>query len=177
MNWQRTIVLTLALGLAAPPTRAQVPDHLQCYKIADALKLTGTVDLEAPQLGLAPGCRISAAKLFCVSATARNVAATNKATGEPIIPSPVSGPDPGDRVCYKLKCPAASIPDQQATDPFGTRTVRKPRAEMLCTPALAGAPTTSTSATTTSTTTSTTTTTTLRFVDNGDGTVTDNATG
>jgi len=175
MNWTRTIAgLVLAFGFAGAPTQAQEADHLQCYKIADGLKLTGTLDLESPQLGLAPGCRISAAKLFCVSATARNVAATDKATGEPITPAPVSGPDPGDRICYKLKCPAASIPDQQATDPFGTRTVRKPRAAMLCTPAIAGGPTTTSS---TTSTTSTTTTTTLRFVDNGDGTVMDNATG
>src|SRR5437870_3351025 len=47
----------------------------------------------------------------------------------------------------------------------------------ICTALVCGTPTTTTSSTTTTSTTSSTTTTTLRFVDNGDGTVTDNQTG
>src|SRR5438552_8301618 len=47
----------------------------------------------------------------------------------------------------------------------------------ICTAHVCGTPTTTNTSTTTSSTTSSTTTTTLRFVDNGDGTVTDNQTG
>jgi len=95
--------------------------------------------------------------------------------------------DPGDRLCYKIRCPAPSPPDTLVTDQFGTRTVTRLRARLSCTPAVKGGPpgptmtttTTTTALTTTITTTTTTSTTstTLRFVDNGDGTVTDNQTG
>jgi hypothetical protein len=66
---------------------------------------------------------------------------TNKATGTPITPLPVSAPPAGDdRVCYKVKCPkpATPIPDQSVTDQFGNRTVTKFTASLLCTPAVRG---------------------------------------
>jgi hypothetical protein len=169
----RTSVLAASalLALVATTAPAQMPDHLACYKVTDALNLTGSVDLAAPQLGLDQSCRVSTAKLFCVPATTANPAATDKRTGQPITPLPIPGPDPGARICYKVKCPKADVPDRLVTDPFGTRVVRKFRGELLCAPAVTGGPPTTT------TSTSTTTTTTLRFVDNGDGTVTDNRTG
>ena len=99
MNWTRTIGLALALRFVGTPTQAQEADHLESYKIVDALKLTGTVDLEILQLGLVPGCRISTAKLFSVPATARNAAATQRCmpssrqvSGEPTCGEIAAGP-------------------------------------------------------------------------------------
>ena len=159
---RRTLgVVTLALALAAlslalrGSAAAQTPDHLKCYKVKDALKLGGTADLNTPQFGADAGCTVSKAKLFCVPATKTNVAVTDKTTGAPISPLPVSGPTPGDRICYKVRCP--NLPaDQSVTDQFGNRTVSKLKASLVCTPAFKGS---------------------ARYVDNGDGTVTDNYTG
>jgi hypothetical protein len=175
---RRVAVVVLAVVLDAVLSSAQVPDHLQCYKVRDPLLLSGTVDLDSPQFGAAPGCKIARGTppLFCVPATKIVVAVRDRATGQPITPLPVAGPDPGDRLCYKIKCEAPSPPDTEVTDQFGTRTVTGLRAKLLCTPAVKGGPPTTTTSTTT-TTTSSTTTTTQRFVDNGDGTVTDNQTG
>ena len=78
---------------------AQIPDHLKCYKVKDPLKLAGTVDLDTPQFGVDSGCKISKAKLFCVPATKTNVAVTDKETKQPITPLPITGSDPGDRIC------------------------------------------------------------------------------
>jgi uncharacterized protein DUF1566 len=152
-------ILALAVGLAwVGRTGAQVPDHLKCYKVKDALNLGGTADLDTPQFGADPGCKISKALLFCVPATKANVAVTNKTTKTPITPLPVSGLNPGDRICYKVKCPtpATPIPDQSVTDQFGNRTVSKLKAALVCTPAFKEG---------------------ARYTDNGDGTVTDPQTG
>ncbi len=137
--------------------RAQVSDHLKCYQVRDPLSLKGTADLNTSAFGLDPGCKISKTKFFCVPGTKTNIAVIDKTTKLPITPLPVSGPDPGDRVCYKAKCPVAVIPDQAITDQFGTRTVTTFKAAYLCTPAVRS--------------------TFQRFVDNGDGTVTDHNTG
>lgn len=133
-----------ALVFAAPlafavPVRAQVRD-LTCYKTKDALKLAGTADLDTPQFGVDPGCKISKAKLFCVPATKTSVSVLDKATGMAISPLPLSrAPQPGDQICYKIKCPTPlPIADQVVTDEFGSRTLAKFKGSMLCTPAVKG---------------------------------------
>lgn len=100
---------------------------------------------------------MSKAKFFCVPATKTVVSAEDKTTKLPITPLPVGGPDAGDRICYKVKCPVPPLPlpDQAVTDQFGTRTETKFKASFVCTPAFKGS---------------------ARFVDNGDGTVTDHFT-
>jgi hypothetical protein len=138
--WLATVALLPLLGGSGS---AQVADHLKCYRVKDPLRLGGTVDLDTPQFGLDAGCRISKAKLFCVPATKTNVAVTDKATKQPITPLPVTGPDPGDRICYTVKCPAG-VGDQEVTDQFGTRTVSKLQASLVCVPAVKGVPTTTT---------------------------------
>jgi hypothetical protein len=151
--------LSTASVLLLAATAAAQTDHLKCYKIKDTLKVAGTADLDSPQFGLDPGCKLGAAKLFCVPATKTNVSVVDKVTGTPIVPLPVTGPDPGDRICYKVKC-QGTVADQEVTDQFGTRFVRKFKASLLCTPAVkGGVPTTTTAPPTTTTTTSTTTTT------------------
>jgi hypothetical protein len=129
--------LVCATVSVAPPVRAQVPDHLKCYKIKDPLKLAGSVDIETPQFGEdRPGandCQVSKAKLFCVPATKTNVSG--------VVTLPFSGaPRPGDQICYKVKCrtPLSPIADQQVTDQFGTRTLAKFKASLLCVPAVKG---------------------------------------
>src|SRR3989442_1554152 len=49
----------LSLALLTTTARAQVPDHLKCYKVKDPLKLGGTADLDTPQFGADAGCKIS----------------------------------------------------------------------------------------------------------------------
>lgn len=146
------------LLLSSTPGVGQVPDHLKCYKIKDPLRLSGYVDLNSPQFGLEPGCKIYPAKLFCVPVTKAVQLATDKATGLPITPEPVPGADPGDRICYRVKCPVAGPAQQQVSDQFGTRIVTEMRpgkgftASLLCTPAVKGpAPTTTTTTATTTT--------------------------
>ena len=125
----------------AASARAQVPDHLKCYKVKDAIKLSGTLSLTSAQFGLEAGCKISSTALFCVAASKSNVSVTNKVTGMPITPLPFSAAGAGDdRVCYKIKCPtpATPIPTQSVTDQFGNRMVSSFKASLLCTPAVTG---------------------------------------
>ena len=142
------------------PGLAQVPDHLKCYKIKDTLALLGTADLNSPQFGFDPACRIKKAVLFCVPVTTSSLDAIDKTTKEPIVPLRIrggeSGARPDDQLCYKIRCPEpATIADQSATDQFGSRTLSKFKTSLLCVPAFKG---------------------TARFVDNGNS-ITDNYTG
>src|SRR4030095_214510 len=61
----------LLLALGATVARAEgIADNLQCFKVTDTSlrRLRGIVDLDAPSLGLAPGCKLGKAKLYCVPA-------------------------------------------------------------------------------------------------------------
>jgi len=125
-------VLGLSLVLASA-TFATAQEHLKCYKIKDPLKLAGTLDLDTPKFGADPGCRISKAKMYCVPSTATNVAVVDKNTGDPIVPEPTPGTNPGARICYKVTCPSVA-PDVTVADQFGSRTATKLKAMMVCTP-------------------------------------------
>lgn len=168
-----------------------VKDHLKCYQVKDALNLAARVDLASPQFGLEAGCKVGKAKYFCVPAEKTVISAEDKKLKQPIVPLPVTGPDAGDRICYKVKCPAPAVPiaDQTVTDQFGTRIATKFKASFVCTPAVKGSeycgdgvkngteecdgtdaaacPGACQAACTCPT---------PRFVDNGNGTVTDNET-
>jgi hypothetical protein len=132
--------------LVAPAVgRAQLEDHLKCYKVKDPVKLTGFVDIDSTQFGLEAGCKIKPGKFFCVPVTKTVVAAEDRTTGSPITPLPVAAPPaPGDRMCYKIKCPLNAIASQEITDQFGTRTLTEARPGagfkpfILCTPAAKG---------------------------------------
>src|SRR5262249_55951054 len=128
------VAMYLAASVFGPsPAGAQVPDHLQCYGIRDPLRLSGIVDLTSPQFGPERGCRVSSAKLYCVPAEKAVQSVVDRATGAPITPlSFWSPPAPGDRVCYKVRCPRPNPPDQQVTDQFGTRMLANLRASLLC---------------------------------------------
>ena len=181
-----TASAVLLMVTLAAPVSAQVPDHLKCYKIKDPVRLAAVVDLDSPQFGLEAGCEVKAAQMFCVPATKTVISAIDKKTGLPITPLPITGPDPGDRICYKIKCPEPFPPDTEATDQFGTRTLTKFKTAMLCVPAVKGGVppmptgTPATSPTPIPTGQAPTTTPTPppppRFVDNVEGTVTDTLT-
>jgi hypothetical protein len=151
----RKVVLTVlvASGMGAA---AQVPDNLKCYTVHDPLKFSAHLDLDT-ELGADSGCTISGrARLYCVAAAATNLAASNLISHAPIDPLRISRPQPGDRVCYKVKCPNRPV-DQVMTDQFfAGRTLSRFRVSLVCRPAFRGS---------------------ARFVDNGDGTVTDQYTG
>jgi len=130
------VAIAVALFVSAGTAHAQ-NDHLKCYKVKDANKVAGIVDLNTPQFGLEPGCKLSKAAFFCVPADKTVISLTvNKI---PAIPLPVYGADAGgDRICYKVKCPAPYPLDQLVTDQFGTRLVSQFKAAYMCTPAVKG---------------------------------------
>lgn len=137
----RLVPLALVLLLAA--TAHAVTDHLQCFKVTNATlkSLKGVVDLDAPGIGLAPGCTLSKAKLYCVPA-AKTVQPGTLFDGrtplEPL-PFPAEAAETG-RICYKVKCqkPVGTAPDQVANDQFGLHQFTKLSTEMVCTPAAPG---------------------------------------
>jgi hypothetical protein len=135
----KTIVATTILaGLLASPARSQpVFDNMKCYKIRDSQpgkyytadlvpKLTHDFSTE---LGdrifggvLQKGCRIRVpAKYFCIEVEPENAHDANP----PYNPAQwtVDGPEPGERLCYKLKCPPVADKDLAIIDSFGTRTI------------------------------------------------------
>jgi hypothetical protein len=129
------------LGAPAGGAGEQVTDHLKCYKIKDAVKLTGVVDLSSPQFGLEAGCKIGRTALFCVPVSKTVQSVSDRVTGAAITPLALSAPpQPGDQVCYKVKCPRppVAIADQSVTDQFGNRTVGRFKAKLVCSPAVKG---------------------------------------
>src|SRR5262245_58154055 len=94
-----------ALLLPSAP-RAQVPDHLKCYKIKEsAKKVTYTADLGG--LAPEPGCQVKVpGKLLCVETTKTNVS--------PTPPGAPAGQAAGQFLCYKVKCPKGVPPDRQS---------------------------------------------------------------
>jgi len=142
--------LIVALGLASP-TSAQVADHLKCYKIKDPqAKAKYTADLGG--LVAEPGCTITVpGQLFCTQTTKTNV-----------IPPPPGGADntgsAGRFLCYKVKCPRATLPTVPWHDQFGTRTLVAKTASLVCAPEILPTTTTTTTSTSSSTTTTSTTT-------------------
>jgi uncharacterized protein DUF1566 len=134
------LAVALATLLAVGPARAQ-PAGLACYKTKDALRLAGTADLDTPQFGVDPGCKISRAKLFCAPAGPEILGSViDKSSGIPIVPLSVSrAPQSTDQICYKVKCPASlPIADQPVTDEFGNRTTVRQSAALVCVPAVHG---------------------------------------
>jgi hypothetical protein len=138
-TWLAAAAAAGLLGLASAASAQNT--HEKCYKIKDTIKLKGIVDLATPQFGLDPGCKIGKAKYFCVPGSKTVISAVDTATMMPIVPLPVYAPDaPVDRICYKVKCPAAVPPAPTVTDQFGTRAFSQLiKAQFLCTPAYKGA--------------------------------------
>src|SRR5262249_47621098 len=121
-----------------------VADHLKCYKVKDAqAKASYTADLGG--LVAEPGCVIKVpGNLFCTEATKTNVT-----------PKPPGGADntgPAGRfLCYKLKCPKATVAAFQWHDQFGDRQLTPSTPKMVCAPEIVATTTTTTPSTTTTT--------------------------
>ena len=127
-------IFLVAGSLAACPTSAQPADHLECYRGHDDIRLNGIVDIDSTQFGLTADCRIKKARLFCAPAK-KSVVEVNVG---PILPV-FGGPVPGDFICYQVRCPRSNNPSQTVTDQFGTRVFKLNRASfLLCTPAVKG---------------------------------------
>src|SRR5713101_3450419 len=140
----------LCLTWVAPGAAQPVADHLKCYKVRDPqAKILYTADLGG--LVAEPGCKIKVpAAMACVPSTKTII-------GPPTPPGGGGTGTPNSFFCYKVKCPKATLPTLTGADQFGSRTVTPSTAKLLCAP-LAAPPG-------------------PRFVDNGDGTVTDHQTG
>jgi len=139
---------TLLLAALLLPTlvRAQTNDHLKCYKIKDPQTKT-SYTADLGGLVAEPGCTIKVpAQMACVPATKTNVTPTPTGQGAPGTPN--------EFFCYKVRCPRVTLPTLDGVDQFGSRTVTPSTAKLLCAPAVPLP----------------------RFVDNGDGTVTDRQT-
>ena len=147
MHVVRTAFVVAAMAGATSLARAQVLDHLQCFKVKDpAAKAKYTADL-LPWLGVSPsnGCSIKApAKLLCVD--------TRKVNVSPTPPGAPTGQPGQPYLCYKLKCSAPQPPVLTAKDQFGVRALQVKGSSILC------APVSQLTVGTTSTTTTTTTT-------------------
>ena len=146
--------LAVALGsiVLCSSASAQPFDHLKCFKISDTQIFdSAAADIETIEAAFpAQNCQIKKkAKYFCVPAS-KNVTAIVNGSDNPFASQELLY----EQICYKITCPRVTIADQEISDQFGTRTVARPKASMLCVPAVIGPP-----PTTTTTTTSTTTTT------------------
>jgi hypothetical protein len=135
------------LVLATPAVgQAQVFDHLTCFKAKDSQKIEASVTLDALQGAFGPSspCTVKGkAKLFCspVSKTVQSLLVN----GEGAAPLNVGGQDLAKgSICYKVKCPKKEIGEQELSDQFGTRRLSKFKTALLCTPAIQGPPTTTT---------------------------------
>jgi hypothetical protein len=146
LRLSRHALSLLPILVLGAPARAQVPDHLACYKIKDtAAKTTYTAALNPgdPAFAMQTGCVVKVPpKLLCIDVRKSNV-----------LPGPPGAPDGSQAskyLCYKVRCPAVSG-TATLDDQFGTHAVELKRANLLCAPV-----TTPSTVTTTTSTTSTT---------------------
>jgi hypothetical protein len=141
---------TLAGGPGGPGAAGAQPvfDHLKCYGVRDSVFGEYTADLHPKDTAnfavepgdvivggvIRPGCRIRLpAKYFCTDVDKRNA----RQSRPPYDPAQwtVMGPEAGDRLCYKLRCPPVPAKQLDVVDQFGTRRISvtgKP--VFLCTP-------------------------------------------
>ena len=130
--------VALAAGLATGAGAQPVFDNMKCYKIRDGLSgKQFTADLVPKvthdfqtELGdriiggvLKKGCRIRLpAKFFCIEVEAEDA----HDAAPPYNPAQwtVAGPEPGEKLCYKLSCPAVPQKELGIIDAFGSRTIR-----------------------------------------------------
>lgn len=129
---QRMVLALLVVAFAslpALPVHAQIPDHLKCYKVKDALgRATYTADLGASSpLPADSGCVVKTpGKLLCVDTTKTNV--------NPPPPGAAPGNTAHRFLCYKVKCPKGALPPVPWTDQFGTRMLQPVAPNLLCAP-------------------------------------------
>ena len=142
--------VTCVAATAVPAGAQPATDHLECYTIKDPRPEFPTPSFytaDVDGLVAQSGCTIRLpAQMACVPAVQANVSPTPPGAGATGIPNEV--------FCYKVKCPRATLPTLDGADQFGSRTVTPTARKLVCAPAVPSP----------------------RFVDNGDGTVTDRQT-
>jgi hypothetical protein len=114
----------------------QVFDHLECFKIKAGDKMKGTVNVDPgahPSFAAATGCTVLKASKYCVP-VAKTVTLFEGTTTQDA--SHVGQELMDDRICYKMKCPAAEIGTISAHDQFGTHSFEKFKVSEICTPAV-----------------------------------------
>jgi len=148
-NCRRALSLAVvAVTLGGAVATVHAADHLKCFKVKDNGKFNAAVALTAlqEQFGVNENCTVKGkANLFCVPVekTVQTFEGLDKNGAS--VQIPLAGDDLiDDRVCYKVKCPKVDIAPELVTDQFGSRNVEKFKAQFLCTPAIKGAPTTTT---------------------------------
>ncbi|HYB99175.1 MAG TPA: hypothetical protein VEC57_08550 [Candidatus Limnocylindrales bacterium] len=151
----------MAISPGQAPAQDAPSDHLKCYRINDTnmfKKAHADLQAQSEKYGL-HNCRIARkAGRWCVPV---RKTVTDLEDGTPI---ELDGEDQTmGRLCYRVFCPDEDIAPTVVTDQFGTRSVRvlSEKPTRLCTPAIEGLPTTTTTTQPSPTTTTAPTTTTL----------------
>ena len=132
-------VFVIASIIVSSPSPATAQfDHLECYKIKDPHKFEATADLVpalTPPFPVATGCAIRVTgRKYCVPVDKQLSTSTAPSLEFPTVAAA------GDYLCYRVKCPKATISDAEISDQFGTRTISKFRTTEICTPAVTGPP-------------------------------------
>jgi hypothetical protein len=140
MTMKKSTILAIAavaISLASAAVAQPVFDNMKCYRIRDTQpgkyytadlvpKLTHDFNTEIGDRifggSLQKGCRIRVpAKYFCIEVDPEDAHEANP----PYNPAQwtVAGPEPGERLCYKLKCPNVPDKDLDIIDSFGNRRI------------------------------------------------------
>jgi hypothetical protein len=138
-NILSSLLLAVAAGYSAS-AQAQVLDHLECFKVKDPGNYSAFVDLQSTEYGTESGCKVKVkAKFYCVPST-KTVTETTAPTED------IDGPPHfGPQVCYTIQsCPDDGPAGHEVTDQFGHRTLENVKRKLVCAPAIAGAPPTTT---------------------------------
>jgi len=156
MNHSKRFALTVSMLLVALPasSQAQLFDHLKCYKVKDQANFKADATLVALQAELGDeSCAVKGkGKFFCGPVDKTAVENFEDKSKDGLGQVTLDGVGLSfDRICYKIKCASAGPSSLLVTDQFGTRTLEKFKAQLLCTPAVKGLPPTTTTTTTTTT--------------------------
>ncbi|HXC49415.1 MAG TPA: hypothetical protein VN634_00905 [Candidatus Limnocylindrales bacterium] len=135
-NFIRFLGVAAFLSMAASPvSAAALTDHLQCFKISDALAKTSYTATLTPAditYQASIGCTVKVpAKLLCVDVA--------KSAVSPVPPGSAAGLQAQKYLCYKTKCTKSS-PTDSLDDQFGTHAITVKSTGYLCAP-VADAPT------------------------------------
>jgi len=132
----RPLLSTLGVLVGATCALA-VTDDLQCFTVTNETlkKLKAVVDLDTPSIGVASGCKLSKAKLYCLPTQTTLRAGTVVDGRTPVETIPFGGPPAESaRICYGLKCkkPSGTAGEQAALDQLGEHRFKKLTTSMVC---------------------------------------------
>jgi len=123
----------LLVGAFVTAANAQNTDHLKCYKIKDvgAFKKATAIFTPSQPVFNTQQCELKGkAAELCIPADKDNVVIVDGVVQD--FPSQAVA---DAQLCYKIKCPDATVAPMQVSDQFGTRTIEKFKASKVCGPA------------------------------------------